>query len=133
MLQLLPIIGPIISGIVGVVEKAIPDPDLREKVKSQILLEALKSSNEELVKRAEIVKAEASSVHWLTATWRPILMLSFTFIIVHNYILAPYLKIFFGLDVVLDFPPEFWNLLTIGVGGYVVGRSVEKAVEAYKK
>lgn len=57
-------------------------------------------------------------------------MLSITAIVVNNYILAPYLQAAFGWwwSVTLDLPPEMWTLLTVGVGGYVVGRSGEKIV-----
>lgn len=129
MLQFLPIIGTVIGQIIGVIEKAVPDKELQEKIKAEVLLKTLEQSNEEFVQRAKIVQAEARSEHWLTASWRPILMLSFTFIIVHNYILAPYLQVFFGIHIVLDMPEHFWNLLTIGVGGYVVGRSAEKVAD----
>jgi hypothetical protein len=33
----------------------------------------------------------------------------------------------------LELPDKLWNLLTIGVGGYVVGRSAEKIAESYAK
>ena len=56
-------------------------------------------------------------------------MLSITAIIVNNYILAPYLQAAFGWSVTLDLPPEMWTLLTVGVGGYVVGRSGEKIAQ----
>ena len=31
-----------------------------------------------------------------------------------------------------DIPPDMWDLLKLGVGGYVVGRSVEKGVKVWK-
>jgi hypothetical protein len=48
-------------------------------------------------------------------------------IIANNYIIHPYLALFApGKSLQLILPPEMWSLLKIGVGGYVVGRSVEK-------
>lgn len=72
---------------------------------------------EQLRAKAEIVKAEAESEHWLTSTWRPIVMLTFCALVVADQ------------TGVLAFrlAPEAWTLLQIGLGGYVVGRSVEKA------
>ena len=49
------------------------------------------------------------------------LMLAFGFIVIYVKFVAP----LFGLPI----PPlenEFWNLLQLGIGGYVVGRSAEK-------
>ena len=48
-------------------------------------------------------------------------MLTFGFVIFYQYFLAHV----FGL-IELDMPGEFWTLLQIGIGGYLVGRSVEK-------
>ena len=48
-------------------------------------------------------------------------MLSFGFIVMYNKFLAP---IFNWTIPILEL--EFWELLKIGIGGYVVGRSGEK-------
>jgi Holin of 3TMs, for gene-transfer release len=64
----------------------------------------------------KIVTAEASSGSWLTSSWRPITMLTFLGLVVADS---------FGW---LHSPlaPQAWTLLQIGLGGYTVGRSVEK-------
>jgi hypothetical protein len=36
-------------------------------------------------------------------------------------------------SVELSIPDPMWNLLTIGVGGYIAGRSGEKIAENWKK
>ena len=79
---------------------------------------------------AGIVTAEAKSEHWLAANWRPVTMLTFVFIIANNYILYPYLALFFEEAPKLEIPPDMWALLKIGLGGYVVGRSAEKVAAA---
>jgi hypothetical protein len=68
--------------------------------------------------------------NWLQRSWRPLLMLSLVFIVVNNYILFPYFPAIFSS---LDLPDQLWELLKIGVGGYVIGRSVEKAADKWKK
>ena len=80
-----------------------------------------------------VVVAEAKSDHFIVAAWRPITMLTFVFIVANNYIIYPYLNLLFDTGVELDLPPDLWNLIKIGLGGYVVGRSGEKMVKAYKK
>jgi len=47
--------------------------------------------------------------------------------------LYPYLALFWSQAPVLEIPPDMWALLKIGLGGYVVGRSVEKTVAVVKK
>ena len=73
--------------------------------------------------QANIVNSEASSEHWLTATWRPITMLTMLVLVVG--------------DAMLWLPNPLsenaFMLLQIGLGGYVVGRSAEKIVSVVKK
>jgi len=102
--------------------KAIDDPNKR----MELLTKLSQAESAILNMKASIIEAEAKSEHWLTSTWRPITMLIFAGIVANNYILVPYLKAF-GLPVVeLNLTPEMWDLLKIGVGGYIVGRSAEK-------
>lgn len=114
-------------------DKFFPDKDAANKAK--LMLMEMKQSGElsKLQASAGIVTAEANSDHWLAANWRPITMLTFVFIIANNYILYPYLALFFEEAPKLEIPPDMWALLKIGLGGYVVGRSVEKAVTGLKK
>ena len=73
--------------------------------------------------QTEIIVAEAKG-NWLQRSWRPILMLSFGFIIIYNKFAAP----LFGWPIPI-LEGEFWTLLQIGIGGYVVGRSAEKIAD----
>lgn len=65
------------------------------------------------------------SQSWLARSWRPLTMLTFTYIIAHSFVLAP----LFGLEV-LPIPPDMWELLKLGMGGYIIGRSAEKIAPA---
>lgn len=73
--------------------------------------------------QANIVNSEAGSEHWLTATWRPITMLTMLTLVVG--------------DAMLWLPnplsEDAFMLLQIGLGGYVVGRSAEKIVKVVRK
>ncbi len=66
----------------------------------------------------DVIMSEAQGQSVLQRNWRPITMLTFLILVVLDS---------FGL---LSSPlaPEAWNLLQMGLGGYVVGRSVEKVV-----
>ena len=108
----------VVSKVAGVVDKFVPDVDKANALKSEIeaaLVEA----------RAQVVLSESQG-NWLQKNWRPITMMVFVFIIFNNYILAQYL-IALGVDFpILPIPGGMWNLLTVGIGGYVLGRSWEK-------
>jgi len=116
----------------NLLDKFFPDKD--EANKAKIMLLEMKQNGElsKLQTSAGIVTAEANSEHWIAANWRPITMLTFVFIIANNYIIYPYLSLFFKAAPVLIIPPDMWELLKIGLGGYVVGRTVEKSIKNYK-
>jgi hypothetical protein len=104
------------------IDRLWPDPEKRDQAKLALMEMAQKGELAELTGRAEIVKAEAASGHWLAANWRPILMLTFGGLIVArwfgfaapNLSEAEYLKL--------------WSIVELGIGGYVIGRSVEKVL-----
>ena len=82
--------------------------------------------------KADVIKAEATGQSWLQRNWRPTLMISIVAIVVNNYLLLPY-AVAFGLPIVpLELPPELFTLMTVGVGGYIVGRSGEKIANQIK-
>jgi len=104
-----------------------------EKIKNQASENILKYQTELLKAQAKIVEAEAGGESFLQRNWRPILMLVVVAIVANNYLLFPYLSMFTEKAVMLDLPDGLYNLMTIGVGGYVVGRSAEKTVKNLKK
>jgi len=57
----------------------------------------------------------------------------FGIIIANNYIIYPYLSLFMDDAPMLEIPPDMWGLLKLGLSGYIVGRSGEKMVTAWKK
>jgi len=81
----------------------------------------------------DVVVAEAKSEHWITSAWRPIVMLMFAVMIGNNYIIAPYLDAILGTSVMFEMPEQAWSLLSIGLGGYVLGRSGEKIAKEIRK
>ena len=112
--------GSVIKDLLGGLDKLFTSKE--EKIKAEsIIKQILIEKQLELQKmQTEIILAEAKG-NWLQRSWRPILMLSFGFIVIYVKFLAPV----FGFTIpILEI--EFWELLKIGIGGYVVGRSAEK-------
>ena len=133
MLPLLSAVGPLAKIVGGIIDKAIPDKDLKEKLTHELNTQLINGDHEELIAKSNIIKAEAESKHWLTATWRPALMWICIIVIANNFIVSPILELIFGTSLNLEIPEPMWNLLTIGVGGYIAGRSAEKVATNWKK
>jgi len=128
---MLPFIGPLLGIGEKLLDKLWPDPEKAARAKVELMKMAAKGELDDMQVHMQAIVAEAKSEHTITATWRPITMLVFVAIIANNYILAPYINLFFDVNVTLPLPPQMWDLLKIGLGGYVVGRSVEKAARAF--
>jgi len=108
--------------------KAIEDPNKQ----AEILMKLQQLELEYTKMKSNIIQAEANSEHWLTSAWRPITMLVFVFIIFNNYVLVPYAHAFGANIPSLNLTNQMWELLKIGLGGYIVGRSVEKVAKNIK-
>ena len=123
-----------IGGVFTDIREAITGEKIKDPAKQLELIQKLNEIEADIIQsKAQIITAEAKSEHFLTSTWRPITMLVFTFIIANNYILVPYFQAF-GFDIpTLQISDKMWNLLSIGLGGYVVGRSAEKIADKLKK
>lgn len=112
---LLPLLG-------DVLRRVLPDPAVAAQAESE-LARALLDRQAEIERAAgEIVQTEAASRHWLAANWRPLVMVTFTALIVARWLgwSAP------GLT-----EPEIlklWSIVELGLGGYVIGRTAEKIV-----
>jgi len=133
------LIGPVANLFVkglDIVDDIIPDKDLAVKLKAALKDKILTIASTEfltlLENRAKIVIAEIQGKSWLQRNWRPILMLTIVGIVANNYLLYPYLALFWDKAPVLELPDHLYNLMKIGVGGYIVGRSGEKIAEIYK-
>lgn len=99
-----------------------------EKAEAQAKLEEARQGLMKIVLdlSGKVLLAEAGG-SWLQRNWRPIVMLSFALIPFNNSVIYPYF-----MDngaVLLELDPEVWELLKLGLGGYIGLRSGEKVVD----
>lgn len=132
-LSFIPIIGKVIEKGLGIIDQFVEDKDKANELKTAIQRQILIQNHDELVKsldaQMKVILAEAKG-GWLQRNWRPILMLTIIAIIANNYVIAPYVGLFFpGKAVMLELPGGLWALLNVGVGGYVAGRTAEKILK----
>ena len=119
-------VGAIASPLFDVIDQAVTDKDEANRLKQQVKEKLIDSQDSALKARMQIVLAEATGESWVQRSWRPILMLVIVAIVANNYLLAPYLGAMFGVGLTLELPDALWDLMTMGVGGYIAGRSAEK-------
>lgn len=114
---LIPTLAPILGKVVG---NLFPDPEQKAKAEAEMMKALLAHQAEIEGAAAKIIQTEAASQHWLAANWRPLTMLVFVCLIVARWFgwAAPNLS---EAEYV-----KLWSIVEFGLGGYVVGRSVEK-------
>ncbi len=114
---LIPTLAPILGKVVG---NLFPDPEQKAKAEAEMMKALLTHQAEIEGAAAKIIQTEAASSHWLAANWRPLTMLVFVCLIVARWFgwAAPNLS---EAEYV-----KLWSIVEFGLGGYVVGRSVEK-------
>jgi len=121
-----------VSGITTLAGKFIEDKDKKNELEQAIKAQMLEHEVKFVSYQKDIIVAEAKSTSWIAANWRPVTMLVFVAIIANNYILFPYITLFGGQAMPLEIPPSMWELLKLGIGGYILGRSGEKCIEKWK-
>ena len=122
-------IWKVLTGAVEPITKLVDDlhtsEEERLQIKSQLFAMQSQLSSQlmdyekaQLRAKSQLMLAEAQGTSWLQRNWRPITMLTFLALVVLDA---------FGL-LAFRLASEAWTLLQLGLGGYVVGRSVEKIV-----
>lgn len=114
---LIPVLAPIIG---DAVRRLFPDPEAARAAEGEIAIALMNKRAELETAAASIIQAEARSEHWLAASWRPLVMLTFAALIVARWLgwSAPGI----GEAEVL----KLWSIVELGLGGYVIGRTCEK-------
>ena len=119
--------GPAIKGVTDLIGEFVEDKDQANKLEGAIKSQLLNLEQDIVKSQRDIIVAEAKSQSWCTSNWRPVTMLTFVGLIVAKWLgyTAP------GITPELEM--ALMEIIKIGLGGYVVGRSGEKMVEAYAK
>ena len=110
-----------------VVERLIPDPDQAAKAKNQLVDMAVNGELDELAQRAGVIKAETQGDGWLQRSWRPIVMLVFTALIVARWLgwSAP--------DLSEAVELKLFSIVQVGLGGYITSRGIEKVADKIRR
>jgi hypothetical protein len=121
----------LILDIIGIgaklIDKLIPDKQAAADAKLKLLELQQNGALAELNAASNIIQAEAQSEHWMTATWRPVVMLTFTALVVAHFLgwTAPNIT-----EIQIE---GLLKIVQYGLTGYIVGRSTEKGIKEWKK
>lgn len=113
----------LLAAIASIVDKLIPDPAAAAAAKLK-LFEMEKAGELAALQGAIAVLVAEASGNWLQRSWRPLLMLTFAALIVARW---------FGYSAPNMSEAEIlrlWDVVNLGIGGYVIGRSAEKIAPA---
>jgi Holin of 3TMs, for gene-transfer release len=132
LLSLVPLVAKLMNGpLTTIIDKYVSDLELRRKLKSELETAVLDHLSKETEYQRDVVVAEMRSEHWLAACWRPLLMLVLTGFLILIGFFIPLADLIAGHPIRYEprwqqLPVGFWDFLSIGVGGYIGGRSLEK-------
>ena len=116
-----------VKGIVGAVSELVDRLTLPAREKKQLetdLLKVFVEWEQRVMEARSEVLAEEVRGNWLQRSWRPLVMLTFALIVL--------VGTFTSLPILAD-TSRFWDLLEVGIGGSVMGRSGEKILQVFAR
>ena len=119
------LIGSIGCKVLDIVDDVVEDKGEANRLKFEIQRQLIENKSSELEAAAKIVLAEVQG-GWLQRNWRPLLMVTFAGLIVAHW---------FGFtapNIPESVQNSLLNIVMVGIGGYVVGRSGEKIADKFR-
>ena len=95
----------------------------KKQLETDILRLLIAVEEKTISEQAAAIREEAQG-NWLQGSWRPIVLVVFTVIVLAGT--------FLNLPILSD-TSRFWDLLEIGLGGYIIGRGGEQLVSSLFK
>lgn len=115
-----------IQAVGNIIDNVFTNDEEKSTAKKQLTEVVLKSLTDIAKVQGDVIKTEMKG-NFLQKSWRPLMMLTFGVILVCKW---------FGLtdaSIPLSLELELLGIVKLGLGGYVVGRSVEKVATIVTK
>ena len=113
----------LVSAVGEIVDRLTLPGREKKQLETDILQLLIAVEEKTISEQAAAIREEARG-NWLQRSWRPIVMLVFTVIVLAGT--------FLNLPILSD-TSRFWDLLEIGLGGYIIGRGGEQLVSSLFK
>jgi len=110
----------VVSAVGEIVDRLTLPAREKKQLEAELLRAFMEWEKRVMEGKTEMLVEEARG-NWLQRSWRPLVMLTFAVIVLAGA--------FTSLPILED-TSRFWDLLEIGLGGYVIGRSGEKMAAA---
>ena len=107
----------LVSAVGEIVDRLTLPGREKKQLETDILQLLIAVEEKTITEQAAAIREEARG-NWLQRSWRPIVMLVF--------------GTFLNLPILAD-TSRFWDLLEIGLGGYIIGRGSEQLVSSLLK
>jgi hypothetical protein len=114
-----PILAALLGPVSSLIARLIPDPQAQADAQLKLAQMAQNGDLAELNAAVQVILAEATG-NTLQRSWRPLLMLFFAGLVGARW---------FGYSAPNMSEAEvmkLWDIVQLGIGGYTIGRSVEK-------
>jgi len=108
-----------IKDIGGVIDNLVTGDEEKSQAKAALSEIVLTSLNNVAQAQADVLKTEMQG-NWLQRSWRPLVMLAFVILLIIRWTGISQHPIDLSLEL------KLMDIIELGLGGYVVGRSVEK-------
>jgi hypothetical protein len=125
-------ITAIIASISGILNKIIPDANKRMEVEGEIQRALIANQAAIYDAMKEVMAADSASESVLTRNARPLVVM-WCMVMITWVVLSPV----FGLqtetiDAIKAVPGDLWNLVMVGIGGYILAKTVTDGIKASK-
>ena len=126
-------IGNIFKPVADLIDDLTLSPEEKARIEADIKTAQIKAQLKMLEyeqklteNKTQIILAEAKGESWLQRNWRPLLMVIFAGIVIARW---------FGLtaeNIPAVLEEQLMDIIQVGIGGYVFGRSGEKMVKEWR-
>jgi hypothetical protein len=128
-MAILDFLGGLIKPVVNLVDDLVTSDEERGQIQAklielqnQLTAKVIDYETKLMESKSNIIVAEAKSESWITRSWRPIVMLTFTGMLI-SYWLG-----YSPPNITPELLDDLFAIIKIGLGGYIGGRSLEKIV-----
>lgn len=123
----------IINALSPILARIIPDPDKRLEAEKEIQEALINSQAQIYSSMKDVMVADAESDTSYTKYARPTIVYWSLGMITLIIAVAPFGESGVILDALKQVPDTLWTLMTVGIGAFTFGRSVEKSTTNFKK